>query len=100
MVCGDSGFCRPQALRRFEKWGLHYIVGLQKNPALLQRVALAELAPADMYQRAGTKQRMIGEFEYAAFAVLRKILPLGNVSRVQAFQQDVGGLGRKEVPPT
>ena len=66
VVRGDSGFCRPQALRRFEKWGLHYIVGLQKNAALLQRVALAELALADMYQRAGTKQRMIGEFDYAA----------------------------------
>jgi hypothetical protein len=66
VVRGDSGFCRPQALRRFEKWGLHYIIGLQKNAALLQQVALAELALADMYQRAGTKQRMIGEFDYAA----------------------------------
>lgn len=66
IVRGDSGFCRPQALRRFEEWGLHYIVGLQKNAALLQRVALAELALADMYQKAGTKQRMIGEFDYAA----------------------------------
>lgn len=66
VVRGDSGFCRPQALRRFEKWGLHYIVGLQKNAMLLQRVALAELALADMYQHAGTKQRMIGEFDYAA----------------------------------
>jgi hypothetical protein len=66
IVRGDSGFCRPQALRRFEKWGLHYIVGLQKNSALLQRVALAELALAEMYQAAGSKQRMIGEFDYAA----------------------------------
>ncbi|EIJ48179.1 IS4 family transposase [Herbaspirillum sp. GW103] len=66
IVRGDSGFCRPQALRRFERWGLHYIVGLQKNAALIQRVELAELALADMYQEAGTKQRMIGEFDYAA----------------------------------
>ena len=66
IVRGDSGFCRPQALRRFEKWGLHYIVGLQKNSSLLQRVELAELALADMYQKAGCKQRMIGEFTYAA----------------------------------
>lgn len=66
IVRGDSGFCRPHALRRFEKWGLHYIVGLQKNSALLQRVAVAELALADMYQAAGSKQRMIGEFDYAA----------------------------------
>jgi len=66
VVRGDSGFCRPQALRRFEKWGLHYIVGLPKNAVLLERVALAELALADMYQTAGCKQRMIGEFDYAA----------------------------------
>ena len=66
IVRGDSGFCRPQALRRFEKWGLHYIVGLQKNAALLQRVELAELALADMYHKTGGKQRMIGEFDYAA----------------------------------
>lgn len=66
VVRGDSGFCRPRALRRFETWGVHYIVGLQKNAALLQRVALAELALADMYRKAGVKQRMIGEFDYAA----------------------------------
>jgi len=66
IVRGDSGFCRPQALRRFERWGLHYIVGLQKNAALLRRVELAELALADMYRKAGAKQRMIGEFDYAA----------------------------------
>lgn len=66
IVRGDSGFCRPQALRRFEKWDLHYIIGLQKNAALLQRVELAELALGDMYHKAGSKQRMIGEFDYAA----------------------------------
>ena len=47
IVRGDSGFCRPVALRRFEKWGIHYILGLQKNAALLHRVELAELALAD-----------------------------------------------------
>ena len=66
IVRGDSGFCRPQALRRFEEWNLHYVVGLQKNSALLQRVELAELALADMHRQAGGKQRMIGEFTYAA----------------------------------
>lgn len=66
IVRGDSGFCRPAALRRFDKWGIHYIFGLQKNAALLNRVELAELAPADAYQATGTKQRMIGAFDYAA----------------------------------
>lgn len=66
IVRADSGFCRPQALRRFDKWGVRYIIGVQKNALLQQRVALAELALADAYQRAGTKQRLIGEFSYAA----------------------------------
>lgn len=66
IVRGDSGFCRPAALRRFDKWGIHYIIGLQKNAALLKRVELAELAIADAYQATGIKQRMIGEFDYAA----------------------------------
>lgn len=66
IVRGDSGFCRPAALRRFEKWGVHYIIGLQKNAALLKRVELAELALADAYAATGIKQRLIGEFDYAA----------------------------------
>jgi hypothetical protein len=66
IVRGDSGFCRPAALRRFDQWGLHYIIGLQKNAALLKRVELAELALLDAYQATGIKQRMIGEFDYAA----------------------------------
>jgi hypothetical protein len=66
IVRADSGFCRPQALRRFERWGVDYIIGLQKNSALLQRVALAELYLADAYKDSGTKQRLIGEFSYGA----------------------------------
>lgn len=66
IVRADAGFCRPQALRRFDKWGVHYIIGLQKNVLLQQRVALAELALTEAFQRAGTKQRLIGEFSYAA----------------------------------
>lgn len=66
IVRADSGFCRPKALRRFEEWGVHYIIGLQKNAALLKRVELAELALADAYADSGVKQRLIGEFAYAA----------------------------------
>jgi len=38
----DSGFCRPRALRRFEQWGVHSMIGLPKNETLLYRAALAE----------------------------------------------------------
>jgi hypothetical protein len=66
IVRADSGFCRPQALRRFERWDVDYVIGLQKNAALLRRVALAELYLADAYKDSGTKQRLIGEFHYGA----------------------------------
>jgi hypothetical protein len=66
IVRADAGFCRPAALRRFDQWGVHYLIGLQKNAALLKRVELAELALADAWQATGIKQRMIGEFDYAA----------------------------------
>ena len=66
IVRADSGFCRPAALRRFEKWDVHYIIGLPQNAVLLRHVELAEMALADAYEATGTKQRMIGQFEYAA----------------------------------
>lgn len=66
VVRGDSGFCRPRVLRRLDAWGVHYVIGLQKNARLLRQCELAELALADQYQDRGTKQRMYGSFEYAA----------------------------------
>lgn len=65
VVRGDSGFCRAKALRRFDAWGIDYIVGLQKNSALLERVAIAQHALQAQYEAVGAKQRMIGEFRYA-----------------------------------
>jgi hypothetical protein len=66
IVRADSGFCRPRVLKRLERWGVSYIIGLQKNSRLKQQVALAELALAEQYAARQTKQRMFGEFEYAA----------------------------------
>ncbi|MET0961817.1 MAG: transposase, partial [Noviherbaspirillum sp.] len=42
------------------------IIGLPQNAVLLRQVELAELALADAYEATGTKQRMIGQFDYAA----------------------------------
>jgi len=66
VVRGDSGFCRPRVLRRLDRWGVDYVLGLQKNTRLLQRTELAELALAEQYQVRRTKQRFYGCFEYAA----------------------------------
>ncbi|MCW5631800.1 MAG: IS1380 family transposase [Rubrivivax sp.] len=66
IVRADSGFCRPRVLQRLERWGVSYIIGLQKNSRLAQQVELAELALAEQYAASKTKQRMFGEFKYAA----------------------------------
>jgi hypothetical protein len=66
VVRGDSGFCRAKALRRFDAWGIDYIIGLQKNVALEWRSAIAMHALAEAYEAAGTKQRLIDDFAYAA----------------------------------
>lgn len=66
IVRADSGFCRAKALRRMDRWGVHYIIGVQKNEALLHHAHVAALALADWQQQQGGKQRLIGEFNYAA----------------------------------
>jgi hypothetical protein len=57
IVRGDSGFCRPAALRRFERWDVHYIIGLPQNAVLLRQFELAEPALADAYEAIGTLQQ-------------------------------------------
>jgi hypothetical protein len=53
-------------LQRLERWGVSYIIGLQKNSRLNAAGGLAELALAEQYSAKQTKQRMFGEFPYAA----------------------------------
>ena len=62
----DSGFCRQRILNWCERSGVHYIVGLARNARLQAQVALAELWLHDEYERTGAKQRLVGEFDYAA----------------------------------
>ncbi len=66
IVRADSGFCRTKALRRFDCWGVHYIIGFAKNEALINTVALAQLSLAEQHGSEGGKQRWIGEFNYEA----------------------------------
>ncbi len=63
---GDSGFCRQRILNWCERSGVHYIVGLARNPRLQAQVELAELSMKDEYERTQAKQRMVDEFSYAA----------------------------------
>lgn len=63
---GDSGFCRQRVINWCERCGVHYIIGLARNPRLEAMVAFAQLALKDEYERTGNKQRLIDEFSYAA----------------------------------
>jgi Transposase DDE domain group 1 len=63
---GDSGFCRQRVINWCERSGVHYIIGLARNPRLEAMVAFAQLALKDEYERTGHKQRLIDEFSYAA----------------------------------
>lgn len=66
IVRADSGFCRRRLLHWCERAGVGYIVGLARNARLHEAVQLAEASLADAYAASRTKQRLIGEFAYAA----------------------------------
>jgi hypothetical protein len=66
IVRGDSGFCRRRLLQWCERCGVGYVIGLARNARLHAAVELAEAALADAYRASGSKQRLIGEFTYAA----------------------------------
>jgi len=66
IVRGDSGFCRRRLLQWCERSGVGYVIGLARNARLHAVVELAEASLADAYAAGGTKQRLIGEFDYAA----------------------------------
>ena len=66
VVRGDSGFSRPKVLRRLDAWGIDYVLGVQKNPTLECNSAMAALEVADRHRASGAKERLIGEFTYAA----------------------------------
>ena len=58
IVRADSGFCRSRVLKRLERWGMHRMIGLQKNARLKQQVDLAELALAEQCAVEQTKPRL------------------------------------------
>ena len=63
---GDSGFCRWKMLRWCDRHGVDYIVGLAKNPALTKRSATLMSSAENAFKETGQKQRLFGEFSYAA----------------------------------
>jgi hypothetical protein len=63
---GDSGFCRQRIINWCERSDVHYVIGLARNARLEERVQYAQAMLADEYERTGTKQRLVAEFDYAA----------------------------------
>jgi hypothetical protein len=63
---GDSGFCRWKMLRWCDRRGVDYIVGLAKNSALTKLSATLIASAENAFKETGQKQRLFGEFTYAA----------------------------------
>ena len=63
---GDSGFCRHKMLSWCERQGVGYIVGLAKNARLNDLAAPWMETAAQGFAGTGFKQRLFGEFAYAA----------------------------------
>jgi hypothetical protein len=62
----DSGFCRWRLLRWCDRHGVDYVVGLARN-AVLERLGQNLMDQAEVqYEATGDKQRLFGEFPYAA----------------------------------
>ncbi len=62
----DSGFCRWRTLRWCDRHGVDYVVGLAKNPALLRLAGPLMRSAKEQFEQSRQKQRVFGEFDYAA----------------------------------
>lgn len=66
VVRGDSGFCRQLLLRWCERHEVGYVIGVARNARLHRAVMAWEAELETAFAHAGTKQRLIREFRYAA----------------------------------
>jgi hypothetical protein len=65
---GDSGFCRWKMLRWCDRQNVGYLVGLARNAVLLRQAGLWLQDAEARYLSTAVKQRLFGEFRYAAAA--------------------------------
>jgi Transposase DDE domain group 1 len=63
---GDSGFCRWKMRRWCDRHGVGSLVGLARNPVLLRQAGPWVRQAEEQFAAAGDKQRLFGEFRYAA----------------------------------
>ena len=69
---GDSGFCRHQMLQWCENNNVFYIVGISKNPRLLEKSTYPMTQARRQYHATGNKQRVFHDLHYAADTWKRK----------------------------
>jgi len=63
---GDSGFCRHRMLDWCDRHNVKYILGIAKNARLNALAADLMQQAEDAWKESGQKQRLFGEFAYAA----------------------------------
>ena len=63
---GDSGFCRWKLMRWCDKHDVGYILGLPRNKVLERRAQPWTTVSAAQFAQTQEKQRLFGEFAYAA----------------------------------
>jgi hypothetical protein len=63
----DSGFCRWRTMRWCDGHGVGYILGLAKNSRLDGLSGKLQRRAERQYGQSGRKQRLFGEFRYAAY---------------------------------
>jgi hypothetical protein len=65
-IRGDSGFCRWKMLRWCDRHGVDYVIGLAKNKVLEKLAGPLMLLAREQFEQSKQKQRIFGEFSYAA----------------------------------
>lgn len=63
---GDSGFCRWRLLRWCDRHDVQYVIGLAKNKRLTAQAQAWQTQAEAAFQATQDKQRLFGEFSYAA----------------------------------
>jgi len=79
----DSGFCRHKMLGWCERKGVGYIIGLARNKRLNSLAAHWMDSAKRGFEASGDKQRLFGEFSYAAGSWTRKRRVIARIEHME-----------------
>jgi hypothetical protein len=66
VVRADSGFARWKLMRWCDGEGIDYVLGLARNPRLLDKAEILMTRAERRFRKTGDKQRLFGAFRYGA----------------------------------